>query len=96
MRDPVVTELRQTRQVIADECGHDFGRILERQRQVMREWRARTVQPPREAVAVPAAPAELHVAQPDGRYAVAGAVKRGPLLAKPRGRQSQASGRGPR
>jgi hypothetical protein len=41
--DPIVEEVRAARQQIAEQCGYDFGRMLEREREGLRSWSGKVV-----------------------------------------------------
>ena len=42
-KDPIVEEVRAVREKIAEECGYNVQRILERDREVLKEWKGKVV-----------------------------------------------------
>ncbi|MBM4049934.1 MAG: hypothetical protein FJ279_32965 [Planctomycetes bacterium] len=42
-KDPIVEEVRAARQKIAAECGYDLKKILERDREVLKQWKGKVV-----------------------------------------------------
>jgi len=42
-KDPIVEEVRAIRQEIAEECGYDLHRVLERDREVLKQWKGKVV-----------------------------------------------------
>ena len=42
-KDPIVEEVRAARQKIAEQCGYDLHRILERDREVLKKWKGKVV-----------------------------------------------------
>ena len=46
MKDPIVDEVRANRDALARECGYDFGRLLEKEREFFRLWKGKKVTKP--------------------------------------------------
>ncbi len=42
-KDPIVAEVRAAREKIAAECGYDFRKALEKDREILRRWRGKVV-----------------------------------------------------
>ena len=42
-KDPIVEEVHEIRRKLAAECGHDPRRRLERQREVLKQWKGKAV-----------------------------------------------------
>jgi len=42
-KDPIVAEVRAIREQIAAECGYDFHKAMERDKEILRHWKGKVV-----------------------------------------------------
>jgi len=42
-KDPIVEEVRKARQEIAAECDYDFKKMLQRERNILKNWKGKVV-----------------------------------------------------